>query len=88
MPSSSGCIFVRFGKLHHQRDRRAKHRNLAGQQEVIDERSPIHDDGGREDIRHEGLHPGEHGVREDFEPFGRLQHSAHAHGGGDEEHGQ
>jgi lipoprotein-anchoring transpeptidase ErfK/SrfK len=30
---------VRFGKFHHQRYRRAKHRNLAGEQEVIDERS-------------------------------------------------
>src|SRR5262249_43046611 len=64
---------MRFGKLHYQRDRRAEHRNLAGEQEVVDERSPIHDDGGSEDIRHEGLHPREHVIREDFEPFGRLQ---------------
>ena len=69
---------VRFGKLHHRWDRRAKQRNLAGQQKVIDERSLIHDDTGPEDLGHERLHPGEQGGREDFEPLGRLQHSAHA----------
>src|SRR5205823_14852333 len=61
---------VRFGEFHHQRDRRAEHRNLAGQQEVIDERGPVHHDGGGEDVRHVGLHPSEHGGREDFEPLG------------------
>jgi hypothetical protein len=76
-----------FGEFHHQRDRRTEHRNFAGEQEVIEERGPIHNNGRGKNIRHIGLHPREHGVGYNFEPFSRLQHSPHAHCSRDEEDG-
>src|SRR4029077_17475423 len=51
---------VGFCKLHHQRDGCAQHGNLTGQEEMIEERGPVHDYRRAQDSGHVGCHPGEH----------------------------
>src|SRR6267378_1072238 len=72
---------LRVKELEHYRKRSAQHGGLVGEEEMIDEGSPVQNERGGQGAGHQGCHPTHHRTCQDFQPLRLGKNPAHTQSG-------